>query len=596
MARNGTGQYVAPNSSWNPAIGGVLATAGDWQALLNDLSAALTQSVSRDGQSPMQGNLNLSNNKITGLAAGTGAGDAATWAQLFGASTQADIASAATTDIGVQNTSFLRVTGTTTITSFGTNYRGPRFLTFAGAVTLTQSSTLVLPGGANITTAEGDSLIVIPGATSGTSDKWIVVAYQKAQNAFPVTSGSASVALSSVEVTLTSDQSAYPVITFTGTLTANVNVVFPNDIKSYRILNNTTGAFTVTCKTSAGTGVVVPAGSSDIFCNGTNIIRDLTPSTEITSKIEPVTASVASNALTVTLNPTTLDFRSATLGSGTVNTRAIATALSAVVPLGATLGTTNAVLSKVTLVAIDNAGTVELAVCNGSLSLDESTLISTTALSADADSASVVYSTTARTNVPFRVVGFIESTQATAGTWATAPSKIQGAGGQALQASGRGITSATAVTASGTSVDFTGIPSWVRRVTVMFSGVSTNGTSLPRIQIGTSGVIQTSGYLGSGGVMAASVAVSLDTGGFVMSGTGNWSAATTAGGTVTLNLMDSSTGLWSCSGLLGSSSAAIIYFTGGSKALSGTLDRIRITTVNGTDVFDAGTINILMEG
>jgi hypothetical protein len=123
----------------------------------------------------MTGNLPMGNNKITGLAAGTATTDAATWAQLFGASTQADIASAATTDIGVQNTSFLRVTGTTTITSFGTNYRGPRFLTFAGAVTLTNSSTLVLPGGANITTAAGDSLIVIPGATSGTADKWIVM-------------------------------------------------------------------------------------------------------------------------------------------------------------------------------------------------------------------------------------------------------------------------------------------------------------------------------------------------------------------------------------------------------------------------------------
>jgi hypothetical protein len=122
----------------------------------------------------------MGNNKVTGLAAGTGSGDAATWAQLFGASTQADIASAATTDIGVQNTSFLRVTGTTTITSFGTNYRGPRFLTFEGAVTLTNSSTLVLPGNANITTAAGDSLIVIPGATLGTADKWIVVAYQSA--------------------------------------------------------------------------------------------------------------------------------------------------------------------------------------------------------------------------------------------------------------------------------------------------------------------------------------------------------------------------------------------------------------------------------
>lgn len=147
-------------------------------------------------------------------------------------------------------------------------------------------------------------------------------------------------------------------------------------------------------------------------------------------KIQSITASVASNALTVTLNPTTLDFRSSTLGSGTVSTRTIGTAISAVVPSGATLGTTNATLSKVMLLAIDNAGTVELAVCNSSLSLDESTLISTTLLDSASDSASVIYSTTARTNVPFRIVGYVESTQATAGTWATSPSKIQGIGGQ----------------------------------------------------------------------------------------------------------------------------------------------------------------------
>ncbi len=380
MPRSGTGEYIAPNSSWKPATNGVLATAGDFTALLNDLSAALTQSVSRDGQSPMLGNLPMGNNKITGLAAGTGAGDAATWAQLFGASTQADIASAATTDIGVQNTSFLRVTGTTTITSFGSNFRGPRFLTFEGAVTLTNSSTLVLPGGANITTAAGDSLIVIPGATLGTADKWIVVAYQKG-----------------------------------------------------------------------------------------NAIAQ-------TSKIEPVTASVASNALTVTLNPTALDFRSATLGSGAVTTRNIGSAISAVVPSGATLGTTDAVLSRVMILAIDNAGTVEIAVCNSSATLDESALISTTVLDTASDSATVVYSTTARTNVPFRVVGFFESTQSTAGTWASAPSKIQGAGSLADIKVALNASGSAPVYACRAWVNFNGTGTVAIRASGNVSSITDNGT------------------------------------------------------------------------------------------------------------------------
>ena len=152
--------------------------------------------------------------------------------------------------------------------------------------------------------------------------------------------------------------------------------------------------------------------------------------------IQPITASVGSSALTVTLNPTILNFRSTPLTSGTVNTRTVAAAISVVVPSTATLGTVSAQQSRLVVIALDNAGTVELAVVNiaGGTNLDETTLISTTAIAAGSNSASVVYSTTARTSLPFRVVGYIESTQATAGTWATAPSTIQGQGGQALAA------------------------------------------------------------------------------------------------------------------------------------------------------------------
>ena len=156
------------------------------------------------------------------------------------------------------------------------------------------------------------------------------------------------------------------------------------------------------------------------------------------SKIQPIAASVGSNALTVTLNATVLDFRSSTLTSGTVNTRTISSPISIVVSFGSTLGTINATPARIPVLAIDNAGTIELAVTNqsGGQNLDETTLISTTAEggAGAADSANVIYSTTARTNVPFRVVGYIEVTEATAGTWATAPSLIQGYGGQAMAA------------------------------------------------------------------------------------------------------------------------------------------------------------------
>lgn len=158
------------------------------------------------------------------------------------------------------------------------------------------------------------------------------------------------------------------------------------------------------------------------------------------------TATVAANALTIALKtpagadpsasaPLTHAFRSATLGSGALNVRKATSALSLVVPSGATLGSVNAVQSRLIVLAIDNSGTIELAVVGnaGSVDLTETGLISTTAISAGSSSAAVVYSTVARTNVPYRVLGYIESTQATAGTWATAPSTIQVANGNAVE-------------------------------------------------------------------------------------------------------------------------------------------------------------------
>lgn len=161
-------------------------------------------------------------------------------------------------------------------------------------------------------------------------------------------------------------------------------------------------------------------------------------------QIIPITASVAANAMTLGLPKTPIAFRSSSLTSGTVNIRDLAADLSLVIPSGATLGTTSATLGRVMLLAIDNAGTVELAAVNvsGGVNLDETGLISTTAITSGASSASVIYSTTARTNVPYRIVGFVDFTQATAGTWVTAPSRIQGAGGQsvAMNAIGMGQT------------------------------------------------------------------------------------------------------------------------------------------------------------
>lgn len=245
-----------------------------------------------------------------------------------------DVASAATVNLttSAPSTRNIRITGTTTITAFTVAAGQTYFVSFSGALTLTNNASIVTNTGANITTAAGDSCIIRATAANTVE----VISYDRVSS----------------------------------------------------ILGN---------------------------------------------QIQPIVASVAANALTVTLNPTSLDFRSATLGTGTPVNRNVSTAISVVVPSGATLGTVNAVQSDIVVLAIDNAGTVELAVVNiaGGVDLSETGVISTTTISAGATSASVIYSTTGRTNVAYRVVGVVRSTQATAGTWASAPTLVQGAGGQA---------------------------------------------------------------------------------------------------------------------------------------------------------------------
>lgn len=154
-------------------------------------------------------------------------------------------------------------------------------------------------------------------------------------------------------------------------------------------------------------------------------------------QIQPISASVGSNALTISASALSLDFRSTSLTSGTVTTVS-GTPSNLVISSGSTLGTINATQSRIVVLALNNAGTIELAAVNiaGGNDLTETGVISTTAEggAGAADSASVVYSATARTNVAYRVIGYIESTQATAGTWATAASTIQGAGGNAATA------------------------------------------------------------------------------------------------------------------------------------------------------------------
>ena len=175
MSRNGSGGYSLLVNSWNPAVSGVSATPADWQALINDIAAALQQSVSADGQTSITGNLQMGGNKLTGLSAGTATGNSVRFDQLIKG---ADIASSATPTIPAEG-DYFNVTGTSTITGFPDVYSGRLvWLKFAAGITLTNSASLLLPNAENIITAADDIGVFINDSTG----VWKCVAYPNITN------------------------------------------------------------------------------------------------------------------------------------------------------------------------------------------------------------------------------------------------------------------------------------------------------------------------------------------------------------------------------------------------------------------------------
>ncbi len=152
------------------------------------------------------------------------------------------------------------------------------------------------------------------------------------------------------------------------------------------------------------------------------------------------------------------------------------------------------------------------------------------------------------------------------------------------------LQSATAVAStSGTSIDFTGIPSWARRITVIVSGLITSGTSNIRIQLGDNGGLDTSGYLGAGS--NSGIGVVNFTSGF--DSNLKHSATHVLHGSLILTNINANS--WVIFGTLGRSDHPAFGTVSGSKALSNVLDRIRITTASGTNTFTDGSINIMWE-
>lgn len=154
------------------------------------------------------------------------------------------------------------------------------------------------------------------------------------------------------------------------------------------------------------------------------------------------------------------------------------------------------------------------------------------------------------------------------------------------------IIQLTSVSASGASVVFTGIPAYAKRVTVLFRRLSTNGTSDIIVQIGGSGGAETTGYEGvTSSTVASSASIqNWDGGALVRNAT---SAGSSFTGAMVFEKLDG-TDSWIIHGTGSDLGAATMQY-GGFKTLTGTLDRVRITTVGGSQTFDAGTINVIYE-
>ena len=153
------------------------------------------------------------------------------------------------------------------------------------------------------------------------------------------------------------------------------------------------------------------------------------------------------------------------------------------------------------------------------------------------------------------------------------------------------ITQATAqASTSGTSIDFTGIPAWAKKITLMLAGVSVSGTSIIQVQLGDSGGIENTGYLAQ---TWTATSTGVTTSGFYLA-IANAAANVWIAQLIISNYSGNS---WLVSGISNITQASNVgYQIVGSKTLSDVLTQLRVTTVNGTDTFDAGTVNILYEG
>jgi hypothetical protein len=292
-------------------------------------------------------------------------------------------------------------------------------------------------------------------------------------------------------------------------------------------------------------------------------------------------------------DPVIVTFRSSTLSSATIVTRAVTSALSFTISSGSTLGTTSAVANTLQVLLIDNAGTVEIAVVNNSgvLQLNEFGLISTTAEGGigAADSADVIYSTTSRANVAYRNLEYAVNTQATAGTWVSAATQIQPYIRPPTVKGDGWVYLPEQASTSGTVIDFTGIPAWATEIEIFGVGVSTIGTSNLICLLGDAGGFEITAYTGQISRQGGSGAdVAANSSSFILQN--SMTAALGHEFKISLSYFNASNTWTIAATCCGSSGTlALACQTTGTKILSQPLTQVRLTTTI-PDTYDGGAV------
>ena len=382
MSLNGSGTAQI-NTAGQPVVNATFIDPTVFNNFTADLATMISTCVMKDGQQTITADLPFNNKKLTGIAAATARTDAASIATIQDGTGVYVATVGGTADV-------ITLTPTAAIAAY---VAGQTFRFLASGANTTNVTVAISGLAAKAITKNGTTALVANDVLTG---EMIGLTYD----------GTRFILASQVTadvVTLTGTQTlTYKTITG-GLVTADPTIALGLASKQYvdaliAAFALTGGKFTVTMAANAVTIAIKTVGGAD-------------PSAS---------------------SPVSIRFRSATLTDGSTVVRQITGALSTVISSGSTGGTINAIASRIYVGVLDNAGTVELCWWNpvmttGLFSWSESGVISTTAEGGvgTANSAGVIYSTTARSLVAARYAGYFESTQATAGTWASAATVVQ---------------------------------------------------------------------------------------------------------------------------------------------------------------------------